>query len=64
VYHPTGTLIGVFEKQVGFWNAGTADVAHLAATPSDIYDCDLHPNQIDLYTAHYDGHLRAMRIGR
>jgi WD40 repeat protein len=64
MYHPTGTLIGVFEKQVGFWNAGAPDVAHLATTPSEIYDCDLHPNQADLYTAHYDGHLRAIRIGR
>jgi hypothetical protein len=64
LYHSSGTLIGVFEKQVGFWNATDPDVSHLAATPSDIYDCDLHPNQIDLLTAHYDGHLRTMRIGR
>jgi hypothetical protein len=26
------------------------------ATPSDIFDFDLHPNQTDLFTAHFDGH--------
>jgi len=64
IYHPTGTLIGVFEKQVGFWNPGTPDVSHLAATPSEIFDCDLHPNQLTLFTAHHDGHLRSLSIGR
>lgn len=62
VYHPGGTLIGIVEKEIGFWNPGTEDVFHLAATPSDIFDCDLHPNQLDLYTAHFDGHVRSMRL--
>ncbi|MFM8271636.1 MAG: WD40 repeat domain-containing protein [Gemmata sp.] len=64
LHHPAGALIGVFEKQIGFWTPGAPDATHLAATPSDIFDCDLHPNQLDLYTAHFDGHLRGMRIGR
>ncbi len=64
LHHPSGTLIGVMEKQVGFWTPGSPDVTHLAATPSEIFDCDLHPNQADLFTAHHDGHLRRMRIGR
>ena len=63
VYHPSGTMIGIVEKEIGFWNPGTEDVFHLAATPSDIFDCDLHPNQLDLYTAHFDGHVRSMRLG-
>lgn len=62
VYHPGGTMIGIVEKEIGFWNPGTEDAFHLAATPSDIFDCDLHPNQIDLYTAHFDGHVRSMRL--
>lgn len=64
VYHPGGTMIGVVEKHIGFWNPGTEDVFHLAETPSDIFDLDLHPNQIDLYTAHFDGHVRSMRLGK
>ncbi len=63
IYHHSGTMIGIVEKEIGFWNPGTEDVFHLAATPSDIFDCDLHPNQLDLYTAHFDGHLRSMRLG-
>lgn len=62
VYHPTGTMIGILEKEIGFWTPGTEDVFHLLATPEAIFDCDLHPNQIDLYTAHFDGHLRAHRL--
>lgn len=64
LHHPTGNVIGILEKQVGFWNPGSPDVTHLAATPSEIYDCDLHPNQVDLYTAHHDGHVRGLRFGR
>ncbi|MEY3174910.1 MAG: hypothetical protein RLZZ436_2824 [Planctomycetota bacterium] len=62
VYHPGGTLIGIAEKEIGFWNPGEEDVFHLVPTPEHIFDCDLHPNQIDLYTAHFDGHLRAFRL--
>ncbi len=62
VYHPSGTMMGIVEKEIGFWNPGTEDVFHLVATPSDIFDCDLHPNQLDLYTAHFDGHIRSMRL--
>jgi WD40 repeat protein len=62
LYHPGGTLIGSVEKEIGFWNPGSEDVFHLAMTPSDIFDLDLHPNMIDLYTAHFDGHVRSMRL--
>lgn len=64
LHHPAGPLIGVMGKEVGFWNPGTPDVTHMTSTPSEIFDCDLHPNQIDLFTAHHDGHLRSIRIGR
>lgn len=62
VYHPTGTMIGIVEKELGFWNGATEDVFHLLETPEPIFDCDLHPNQIDIYTAHYDGHVRGHRL--
>jgi len=32
-----------------------------AETPSKIFDCDLHPNGVDLFTAHFDGHVRCLR---
>lgn len=63
VYHSSGTLIGILEKEIAFWNSGSHDVFHLVTTPSEIFDCDLHPNQIDLYTAHFDGHVRSTRLG-
>jgi hypothetical protein len=62
IYHSGGTMIDVVEKEIGFWNPGEDDVFHLLETPSDIFDCDLHPNQLDLYTAHFDGHVRSMRL--
>lgn len=62
LYHPNGILLGVFEKDLGFWNPGEEDAFHLITTPSDIFDCDLHPNQLDLYTAHFDGHVRCHQL--
>ncbi|MCA9062747.1 MAG: hypothetical protein KDA96_06800 [Planctomycetaceae bacterium] len=62
LYHPTGTMLGVVEKEIGFWNQGEEDAFHLLATPSDIFDFDLHPNQLDLYTAHFDGHVRCHHL--
>jgi WD domain, G-beta repeat len=62
VYHPNGMMIGILEKEIGFWNPSTEEVFHLITTPSDIFDCDLHPNHLDLYTAHFDGHVRCLRL--
>jgi WD40 repeat protein len=58
LFHPNGILVGVMEKQIGFWKPEENDAFHLLVTPSEIYDCDLHPNQVELYTAHHDGHVR------
>lgn len=60
LYHPGGMMIGIVAKEIGFWNPGTEDVFHLSETPSEIFDCDLHPNGIDLFTAHFDGHVRCL----
>jgi WD40 repeat protein len=61
LYHPSGVMLGIVEKEIGFWKDGEEDAFHMAATPSEIYDLDFHPNQIDLFTAHYDGHVRSWR---
>lgn len=62
VYHSSGQFIGSLEKSLGFWQPGDDEVYHLSATASPIFDLDLHPNQIDLFTAHFDGHLRVNRL--
>lgn len=61
-YHSGGTLLGIVEKEIGFWNQGEEDAFHLITTTSDIFDFDLHPNQLDLYTAHFDGHVRCHNL--
>jgi WD40 repeat protein len=62
LYHASGIFLGVVQKEIGFWNPSEVDLFHSLATPSDIFDFDLHPNQLDLYTAHFDGHLRCYRL--
>ena len=62
LYHPSGTFVGALEKEIGFWNPGEADAFHLVTTPSDIFDCDFHPNRRDLYTAHFDGTVRCHQL--
>jgi WD40 repeat protein len=60
-YHPSGIMLGVVEKEIGFWKDGQEELFHLVSSPSDIFDFDLHPNQVDYFTAHYDGHVRGWR---
>ncbi|MDA0660412.1 MAG: WD40 repeat domain-containing protein [Planctomycetota bacterium] len=62
VFHASGQLIGPLDKFVGFWKAGEEDLYHAFETPSPIHDIDLHPNQVDLFTAHFDGHIRQVRV--
>jgi len=62
LYHSSGVLLGVLEKEVGFWQPGMAEVFHLLSTPEHIFDLDLHPTRPDLYTAHFDGHVRGWRL--
>jgi WD40 repeat protein len=60
-YHTGGVMLGVIAKGIGFWKDGQEELFHLLETPSDVFDFDLHPNQVDLYTAHFDGHVRSWR---
>jgi len=61
VHHPRGPLLGIVAKELGFWEPESVELFHLHPTPSDLFDFDLHPNGLDLFTAHFDGHLRVHR---
>lgn len=61
VHHPSGPLLGIVAKELGFWEPGAVDLFHLLKTPSEMFDFDVHPNGVDLITAHHDGHLRVYR---
>lgn len=63
-YHTSGVMLGIVEKEIGFWKNGEEELFHMLATPSDIFDFDLHPNQTDLFTAHFDGHVRSWRCSK
>lgn len=60
-YLANGIMLGIVEKEMGFWSNGEEELCHLVSSPSDIFDFDLHPNQIEYFTAHYDGHVRGWR---
>lgn len=62
LFHGSGQLIGPLDAFVGFWKASEDDLYHALKTPSPIHDMDLHPNQVDLFTAHFDGQLRQVRL--
>jgi WD40 repeat protein len=62
VYHSSGQFIGGLSNDIGFWMPGEEDLYYALKTKSPIFDMDLHPNQIDLFTAHFDGHLRTLRL--
>lgn len=61
VHHPRGFVMGIVAKELGFWEPDAVELFHLLKTPSEMFDFDLHPNGIDLFTAHFDGHLRTYR---
>jgi hypothetical protein len=61
VHHPRGPLLGIVAKELGFWEPESVELFHLLKTPSEMFDFDLHPNGLDLFTAHFDGHLRGHR---
>lgn len=62
LFHASGQLIGSLDPFVGFWKEGEDDLYHALETPSPIQDMDLHPNQVDLFAAHFDGHVRHIRL--
>jgi len=64
LFHPSGQLIAGLAEYLAFWKPDEADLYHVLETKSPIYALDLHPNQVDLFTAHFDGHLRVMKLAR
>ena len=61
LHHPRGPVLGIVAKELGFWEPESVELFHLLKTPSEMFDFDLHPNGVDLFTAHFDGHLRVHR---
>lgn len=66
IYHSNGTLIGTSGGGSGgfvlFWSGEDTKEVHKFKLPNTSLDMDLHPNQLDLVTAHHDRHLRISRM--
>ncbi len=45
-----------------FWKPDQKDQFHDLKLPDTARDLDMHPNNIRLATAHYDGHLRICKM--
>ncbi len=66
IYHPSGHLIGASGGGSGgfvlFWQGEETKETHKFKLPNTVLDLDLHPNNIDLVTAHHDRHVRISRM--
>ncbi len=66
-YLSDGTLMGVSGGGSGgyllFWNAAEEKDLHRFQLPSLARDLDVHPDGIQVATAHYDRHVRITRLG-
>ena len=64
-YQDDGTLLGASGGGSGgfflFWKSDKTQI-HKFKLPNTILDMDLHPNRVDIVTAHYDGHIRISRM--
>jgi WD40 repeat protein len=62
VFHPNGFIVGVGGGGGGgilwFWKPEQPQSFHAVKLPNTAYDLALHPNGLQLATAHYDGALR------
>ena len=61
-YHTNGDLLCGLGKQLAFWRAEEAEPYHVIEFPSHVLDFDLHPDQLHVATAHFDGHLRLSKM--
>jgi WD40 repeat protein len=65
-YHPDGYLIGVSGGSSGgfllFWKSDQDKEFHRFALPKLARDLDLHPDALQVATAHYDNTLRISRL--
>lgn len=66
LFHRDGYLIGVNGGSTGglllFWNAEQDAEYHRFGLPSLARDLDMHPDGLQLATAHYDRHLRISKM--
>jgi len=63
--HPNGTVIAAVGGRGGhllFWKLEGKEEFHQMKLPNDARDLDLHPDDLHLATAHYDGHLRIHKM--
>lgn len=66
VFHDSGLLIGSSGGGSGgfllFWEAGKKKETHKLKLPNTVLDFDLHQNQLDLVTVHYDRQIRLSKM--
>ena len=66
IFHSSGYLIGGIGGHHGgfllFWKSGETDEVHRFALPNTARSMDLHPDGVDILTAHYDSHVRLSRM--
>lgn len=64
--HPSGITIGASGGGGGgfllFWKADGKEEFHKLKLPNTVRDLDLHANEIDLATCHYDARVRIYRM--
>jgi len=64
-YQADGTLVGASGGGAGgfllFWKTEKTEF-HKFKLPATLHDMDLHPNGLDIVTAHHDGHIRISRM--
>lgn len=66
-FHPQGFRVGAVGGSSGghllFWRAGEAQEFFKLKLPNTARDLDLHPDRLQLATAHYDSRIRLARLG-
>ncbi|HIA19664.1 MAG TPA: hypothetical protein EYN70_09665 [Planctomycetaceae bacterium] len=66
MYHPNGFLVGVSGGSGGgflvFWKPDQEKEFHKLKLPDTIREMDLHPDGIQVATAHFDGHVRICKL--
>jgi len=65
LYHPEGFLIGISGGPVGFllfFRPGEQQEFHKLKVGNTVYDVDLHPDGVQLATAHEDGQVHISRM--
>lgn len=65
LYQGDGTLVGASGGGGGgfllFWKTDKMEF-HKFKLPDTVHDMDMHPNGLDIVTAHHDGHIRISRM--